>query len=229
MSRDDWFRNELWNSEIESAFEAKLRRARNKTQYLRLQAGHLAKTEPDVALALIDRYFGEGGDISSALANEVQALAYLSLGKVPEAIDAYEEALRREQDFSNLRTSTFIDLPKLIADLELADRYPRALELLEQAKPQLVFAVDRYNWAGATALILDDLGQELEAQALAKEALAAAAATESGFQNHPDVGLVWSTQDAFGTRISALSKREPGDEQKPKQKPKRKAWWRLLN
>jgi tetratricopeptide (TPR) repeat protein len=225
LSRDDWFRNEVWNSEIESAFETKLRRARNKTQYLRLQAGHLTKSSPEAALALISRYFDEGGDISSASAHEVRALAYVRLGKIPEALDAYEAALRREREFPNWRTRAFIDLPKLIVDLQLTDEYPRALELLEQAKPQLVFAVDRYTWAGATGLILYEQGQTAEAQALAKEALSAATATDSGFRYHPDVGLVQSTQDVFGTRVSALANGKLGVEQKDK----RKAWWRLLN
>ena len=160
MSRHDWFQNELWNSEIELAFEAKLRRSRNKTHYLRLQAGHLAKTHPVVALAMVDRYLNQGGDISLASAHAIRADAHLSLGNVTEAVDAYETALKREQEFPNLRTRAFIDLPKLIVDLELTDRYPRALELLEEAKPQIVFAVDRYVWAGATALILHELGRQ---------------------------------------------------------------------
>jgi hypothetical protein len=85
MSRDDWFRNESWNADIQAAFDAKLRRAHDKTQRLRIQAIHLIKTHPDVALALIDRYFDQGGDTSSALAHETRAVAYVVMGKIAEA------------------------------------------------------------------------------------------------------------------------------------------------
>ena len=38
MSRDDWFRHTAWNDKIAAQFEAKLKRARRKDQYLRIQA-----------------------------------------------------------------------------------------------------------------------------------------------------------------------------------------------
>jgi hypothetical protein len=38
MNRDDWFRNTTWNDKIAAQFEAKLKRARQKGQYIRIQA-----------------------------------------------------------------------------------------------------------------------------------------------------------------------------------------------
>jgi tetratricopeptide (TPR) repeat protein len=225
LSRDDWFRNETWNPEVEAAFNARLGRARNKTQYLRIQAGHLSSGQPDVALALIDRYFELGGDIDIASAHSIRAIAYISMGKIDDAVSAYEDALAREHEFPNLRTRTFIDLPKLIVDSRLAEKYPRALEILENSKTELTFPVDRYIWAGAKALILNELGQTAEAQILAKSALGAASTTDSGFRYHPQIGLVKSTEDPFGTRLTSLAEGRADAAKGSSKKP----WWRFLN
>jgi len=45
---DDWFRNTTWDDAIERAFDEKLRRARMKEQYLRIQASTLARSHPEV-------------------------------------------------------------------------------------------------------------------------------------------------------------------------------------
>ena len=53
----DWYRNTIWTPDVAQRFEEKLRRARSKDQYLRIQALCLVKSNPDVALSLIERFF----------------------------------------------------------------------------------------------------------------------------------------------------------------------------
>lgn len=224
MSRDDWFRNEEWTAEIETAFEAKLSRARDKAQYLLLQAGHLTGSHPEVALALIDRYFAAGGNLSLASAHEIRAHANLSLGQLSEAISAFEAALSREKEFPNWRTRAAFDLAKLIVDCEMTERYYRAQELLDELRYRLTFPADRYIWAGTAAVISAWQGHLDEGRALAREALSAATATHSGFRYHPDVGLVRSADDDFRARLTALANGHA-----ERGKPRRKGWWRLLS
>src|SRR5690349_22700680 len=96
---DDWFRNTEWNESVALAFEQKLKRARRKSQYLRIQACTLARHDPKVALELLERYFALGDDFDHAQAYVDQANAYLALGDVDAAIRSYESALERERAF----------------------------------------------------------------------------------------------------------------------------------
>lgn len=99
----DWFRNTTWNDTIERTFDEKLGRARKRDQYLRIQACTLAHSHPEVALRLLDRYFALNDDFDHAQAHVDRATALLSLGRVDEALAAYEAALARESAFPNLR------------------------------------------------------------------------------------------------------------------------------
>ncbi len=104
MADDEWYRNKSWDADIANAFESKLKRARRKSQYLRIQSSYLASSHPEIALDLLERYFQQGEDFDHAQAYVHRAEAYLALGGVEDAFTAYEAALRREAEFPNLRT-----------------------------------------------------------------------------------------------------------------------------
>jgi tetratricopeptide (TPR) repeat protein len=205
VGRRDWFRNSSWDPQIEAAFRERLRRAKNKSQYLRIQASTLAKSFPDVALRLLDDYFSLGEHFDQAQAHVDRATAYLSLNNVDAAIASFEAALAREATFPNVRTRTYLDLPHLIAVRRLSRQYARAIEILETHRSDVFFHVDRYLWNGTRALILFEQGRKSEARAAAELALAAAAETKSGFRYHTDVGVVRTTKDEFGERVKAIA------------------------
>ena len=190
MARDDWFRHTDWNAEIEAAFFEKLRLARDKKQYLRIQASTIACRIPEVALRLLDEYFALGDHFDQAQAHADRASAYLALGDIEHAIAALEAALAREEKYPGLLTYAYLDLPFLIASHRIEPRYKQALELLQRHKARLTFPVDHFRWHAAYALILSAQAQPASAQEHARLALAAAAKDHSGFRYHSSVGLV---------------------------------------
>jgi tetratricopeptide (TPR) repeat protein len=182
-----------------------LARAKDKSQYLRIQASTLASSCPQAALRLLDQYFASGEHFDMAQAHVDRAAAYLCLGQVGSAILAYEAALTREASHPNLQTQAYLELPFLIATQRLSQHYDRAIALLESHKSRLMFPIDRFRWNCAVALIRSDQGDRRDAQEAARNALAASSEAKSGFRYHPEVGLVVSIDEALRKQLSELA------------------------
>jgi len=200
----DWFRNTTWNEDIERAFDEKLRRARRKEQYLRIQACTLAGSHPEVALKLLDRNFELGDNYDRAQAYVDRANALLTLSLVEEALESYEAALTREASFPNVKTQAYINLPYIIAIRGMHERYKRALELLNLYKSRLMFPIDRFRWHTAHALIASATGKTDAARHHAERALEAASFEHSGLRYHASLGLVSSQYDEVIRKLEAL-------------------------
>ena len=207
MGRDTWWQNTAWNEDIEAAFCSKLARARNKSFYLRNQARSLASSHPEVALRLLDRYFALGADSSEAEAHFYRARSYLALRNVAAAVSAFEATLAREEAVPNFCTWAFHELPVLIATERITPLYDKAIQILMKHKDRLTFPIQRYQWHGALALILYEQGRKPEAEHESKQALEAAELTHTGYQYHPNVGLVGDTADEFGNRLRQIANR----------------------
>jgi tetratricopeptide (TPR) repeat protein len=205
VAHDDWFRNAEWNSDIEAAFFAKLKRARDKSQYLRVQACTLASTHPRIALRLLDQYFALGDNFDAAQAHVDRATAFLSLGQVEDALASYEAALSVEAKKPNYQTQASLDLPFVIACQGIVARYEQALDLLDRHQPKLSFPVEYFRWHTSRALISGAVGVTAEAKAQARLALAAAEKDHSGFRYHPSVGLVGESYQQIRQRLASLA------------------------
>lgn len=205
MSHQDWFRNTEWNETIERAFEGKLRRTRKKSQYLRIQANTLAESHPTVALRLLDKYFALDDKFDWAQGYCDQAKAFLSLGRVDEAVVAYEKALDREMAFPNLQTQAYLDLPFLIVTRGLHERFDQAERILRDRQSRLTFPVERFTWHSALALIAKRRGDGAMASEHATLALKEADTRHSGFQFHSSLGLVTEAHQQLINELIPLS------------------------
>lgn len=206
MSRQDWYRNSDWNAEIEVEFKAKLRRARDKSQYLRIQACSLTSAKPEVALKLLDRYFEFDVSFDWAQGYVDQATAYLALGSLENALLAYESALAREVEFPKLKTTAYFDYPFLVATQKVVDRYQNALMVLTDRSVDLMFPLDKFKLYTSKALILFAQGYHELAQESASLAIQESDAAHSGFPNHPKVGLVGGEFETVKAQLLAIVK-----------------------
>ena len=204
MSRGDWFRNERWDSTIESLFFDKLRRARRKAQYLRIQANCLTETYPQVALSLLDKYFAEGDHFDDAQAYRQRAHVFLVLGEKDRAIAAYQTALKHEEEFPRLKTGAWLEYALLVALQEDSTLYDSVLLLLKERRSDALFALDAFLWHAARALILSAKGDTVLARDHAEKALSCSEKQQSVFRYHPRVGLVEGKYQAVTQKLRLL-------------------------
>lgn len=177
----EWFRNTDWNDEIEIAFDTRLGRARDKAQYLNIQAYTLLATHPRVAADLCHRVLALGEPSQTARAGLYLGTALAMQRDFDGAISALEGAIEAEQREPRHRTAAYLDQALLIALAKRDDMYDIALERLdcERALPvseqpltalialAIIGSERGENVAGAAALALETLGDwEAEDSAL---------------------------------------------------------------
>ena len=204
MNSEDWYRNEEWSEEIESKFFEKLKRARRKEQYLRIQACTIASTEPDVALSLLEQYFELNDDFDHAQAYCDMATAYIAKGENENAINSYRKALERESVFPNLKTDACILYPLIIVENKITNLYQSANEVLDEHQERLMFPVDHFRWHAAKAIISAESGNNELAANHASQAFDAAQIKKSGFRFHQNLGLVGKEYKGVVNELRAI-------------------------
>jgi hypothetical protein len=201
----DWFRNEEWSPEIEQQFFLKLDRARNqKAQYLRVQACHLSERRPEVALSLLDHYFQMEEQVDRAQAFVDRAHAFDASGDWEQSATSFEKALVREREFPNYLTQAGFEFPLFVATHKMTNRYDVAFRVIEDYRPKATLPKERFYSFAASALIAAELGSNPEGAEFARQALSAAA-MQSPFPRHSDVGLVDSKYDGLKAQLQKLT------------------------
>src|SRR5687768_1225179 len=114
MKGRDWFRKETWSADDAADFERRLSRSRaQRTQYLKLQAGHLAVTgKRDLATPAIElakRYLQEDPNgLFEAQAHLIIAEASITLEDTEGALLAYRRAVEADSRRRNVRNLAYL-------------------------------------------------------------------------------------------------------------------------
>lgn len=164
----DWFRNKTWSDAVEARFEEKLARARDKSQYLKIQGYELLAGDPAIAARLLHRC-AELDDHWRADALLYLGQARLRLGDVNAAIEALDAAIEQEKRVAWARTGARSDLALIVSFYGITKRYDDVLPYLAMANIDLKAALAED--LAAEAMILADVGDQGRARLLAREAL----------------------------------------------------------
>lgn len=212
MSGGDWFRREQWTPTIAAEFERRLSRARRRRgEYLAIQALTLAATEkPEVALPAVElarRQLQLDADgIRAAQMHATIARAFTTTGDLDAATDAYRQAVERERSRPNVRGYHYLDYAWFAATRGLSDLYDEVLEAMQRNRSDrdLLFPLNRFRYFGALAMISAHHGDAEHARQMARNALAAAAATVG--PSGQALGLVPASASVEHERLSALAR-----------------------
>lgn len=164
----DWFRNEAWDDEIAGVFDARLARARDKGQYLNIQAYTLLATRPDVAADLCRRAIALDDPHSAVQGGMYLGTALALQGDVDGAIDALERLIQTQQCHPRTGSAAYVDQALLVAIASRRDLYAQALTRLAREESMPIGELD-LSALIALALIHHDLGGG--GSAFAQEAL----------------------------------------------------------
>lgn len=205
MSKDDWYRNTEWNEQIESEFEARLKRSRgnfNKAQYLRIQASYLLdsqKTENQKkGIQLMERVINDyPEEIFSTIHGQEQ------LGDYYLKNENYKEAERHfrivtDYYHSNSRSGTtgLADLKLsetiLLSDQEdkLQEAYELSTSKFEETGGNLLMNDLKFYYAKLMANLCLRMGGIEEASEYANSALQLSTIKEPQFNRHKTVGII---------------------------------------
>ncbi|TWU19111.1 hypothetical protein Poly21_12820 [Allorhodopirellula heiligendammensis] len=210
MSNDDWYRRTAWSDSDRSEFQARLKRSRgdfNKSQYVRIQAHHLAAANlPFCAVELLDQLFAEfPHDSQLAQAHLQYADCMLALDRIDDAITAYRRAFDAEQAYPNSRSQLWLDFPWLIVTRGLSDLYHEVDIYLDWGGRSTTFPVEEFRMHTILAFLADANGDSTSSRTNAEAAIAAAAKEHSGFVRHPTVGLVGAPDTTVLSRLQGLA------------------------
>ena len=210
MGRDEWFRRKTWTEQDRVDFFNHLKKARrtsSRAQYLRIQAHHLQEADkPSVALELLDylfKEFPERAELAIAYLQKAQCLEVM--GRVDEVIQAFQDSLKAERNYKNVRTDAPLDFGMFVIRHQRTELYGEAARALEEFPDLVTFPYQAYQYHAIQAVIAQARGDISEAREHAKQAILASTKDHSGFRYHAKVGLVKAVEPKIERMLKRIS------------------------
>jgi hypothetical protein len=208
---DDWYRKETWSVADAAEFDRRLKRSRGqRTQYLKLQAWHLAQSRKTSlaapAIALANRYLEEDpGGFFEVEAHLIIAEANTTLRDTSGALRAYRAAVKAEARKRGIRCCAYRSYAWFAATNGLADEFDDVLKSMESMEvSDLVFPISQFKYFASLALISKELHDDENARRMARNALEAEA-KGAPFARHKDVGVVKGIDPSVQKRVRRLA------------------------
>jgi len=201
----DWFRKTSWTSSDSEDFFARLKRSReyNRSQYLRIQASHLADVGTHEltlsALSLLEILLENYPDrFQMACAYLQKAECLSSLGRIEESIKYFKQSIDYQRTFPNVSNQAAISFGLLVVKNNYTSEYKSVLDTLREFEEKIsTFPVDRFRISGIRAIIAYELGEHESAREFAQRAISEAKRGHSGFWKHSKLGLVDENDHIF--------------------------------
>jgi tetratricopeptide (TPR) repeat protein len=140
-----------------------------------------------------------------AIAHYQRGACWADLGDYDSAIEAYRRALDVQRAHPYSLTTAHTAFAELVVTLNRRQLFSEVLTALDEFSRVDAFPMDIFKGQTARALIAADAGDIDAARVYAKQALVAAAATESGFRYHKTLGLVGFVDPKLVDRLRELS------------------------
>ena len=213
MANRDWFRKSSWTASDQNDFFSRLKKARpnNRSQYLHIQAAHLMETGLKKnfisAISLLDMAINTYPDpINLETDHFLKARCYEALGHIDDAITSYRRAIEARKNQHSIHTDAPLNFAYFVVSHDRVDLYHEALTGIEEhvREENLLFPIQRYQFASCLALIYDQYRQKDVAIKFAQRALDALAQKESGLSYHPGIGLVTKKDQAVIKRLKKI-------------------------
>ncbi|RKS42569.1 hypothetical protein BC962_3236 [Gillisia mitskevichiae] len=205
MSKNDWYINSIWNEQIETEFEIRLKKSRSnfhKAQYLRTQAYCLLNSDiksfQEKGIQLMNRLFEDypNEKFNVIQGNEMLGDYYLRM----KSFDNAEKHFRivTEYYYSETRSGTTgladLKLSETLLKSKKSDKFQEAYLLatdkFEKTGGELNMNSDKFYYAELMANLCNIMNRKEEASQYAKDALELSKISAPEFTRHKTVGLI---------------------------------------
>lgn len=202
----DWYRKRSWSVEDERDFRTRLSHARDRAEYLRIQAGELLSNGLAApALQLFDELLtSDPESIFLTTIHTDRARALVSLKRANEAVQAFRLAVAAARARPNVRGYAALEFAEFAVAAHRADLYAEVTLALDQEPADNPFPSVEFRDATVRAFLAEEQGDRVSARSHAARALAAMTTEKAPFSRHPGLGLVSSVAPAVVARLRGL-------------------------